>query len=198
MKHNRLITIASLLIFGSVALTAQVARPDTVVQLKNWATPLYWQPNQKERDAATQAIQQNGITPRLVFSSNQVSANALTFIAISPCRLIDTRGAAGNFNGVSPFSGPSISAGMTATVSGTVLGRGQRGHNAGPLRDDSIDCPSILAEPDGGSRCRGRGRLYLDVAVRLFATLRRDIKRSAGRNRGQRGHRPSRNGQRRN
>ena len=108
MKPNQLFRSVSLLILASVALTAQVARQETVVPLKNWATPLYWQPSQTERGASTTGAQ-------LAFSSNQVTTNALTFIAITPCRLIDTRGMAANFNGIAPFSGPSISAMSTVT-----------------------------------------------------------------------------------
>ena len=100
--------VLSLLILASGALTAQVARQETVVPLKNWATPLYWQPNQTERGVAAAGAQ-------LTFSSNQVSSNALTFIAITPCRLVDTQGAAANFNGIAPFSGPSIPATMSVT-----------------------------------------------------------------------------------
>jgi len=86
-------------------------RQGSFVPLKNWATPLYWQPSQAERQAAT-----TGITPQLQFSTNQVSTNALTFVAITPCRLVDTRGAADGFNGIAPFSGPSIPAAGTITI----------------------------------------------------------------------------------
>jgi hypothetical protein len=51
-----------------------------------------------------------------VFSANAVSTNALTFVAVTPCRLVDTRGAAAGFNGIQPFSGPSILAGGTLTI----------------------------------------------------------------------------------
>jgi hypothetical protein len=44
-----------------------------------------------------------------------VSTDALTFVAITPCRLVDTRGAGGGFNGNSPFAGPSIASGGTVT-----------------------------------------------------------------------------------
>jgi hypothetical protein len=88
-----------------VVLTAQKTQ-EIVVPLKNWATPLYWQPNQGERES----------TPQLQFSANAVSADALTFIAITPCRLVDTRGAAAGFNGMDPFAGPSIAAKGTLTV----------------------------------------------------------------------------------
>ncbi len=41
---------------------------------------------------------------------------ALQFYPVAPCRLVDTRGAAAGFNGLAPFSGPSISAGGTITI----------------------------------------------------------------------------------
>ncbi len=97
-----------------MVLTGQRA-PENAVPLKNWATPLYWQANQVERETAVQGLPQKA-APQLVFSANQVSANALTFIAITPCRLVDTRGAAAGFNGISPFSGPSIPALGTITI----------------------------------------------------------------------------------
>src|ERR1700722_4654938 len=103
----------SLLAFLPFMLTGLKAQ-EHVVPLKNWTTPLYWQPNQAEREAAARALPQNA-APQLQFSTNALSTNALTFIAITPCRLVDTRGAAAGFNGDSPFGGPSIPSGGTAT-----------------------------------------------------------------------------------
>ena len=40
----------------------------------------------------------------------------LQFYPVAPCRLVDTRGAAAGFNGIAPFSGPSIAAGGTLTI----------------------------------------------------------------------------------
>jgi hypothetical protein len=97
------------LLFLPLVLTGQRAQGN-VIPLKNWATPLYWQPNQAEREAAAKS------TPQLQFSANAVSTSALTFVAITPCRLVDTRGAATGFNGIAPFSGPSILAGGTLTI----------------------------------------------------------------------------------
>ena len=91
-----------------MALTAQALRHDDPVPLKNWAAPLYWQPNQVEREASRQSAAQ------IQFSSNaQVSNAALTFVAVSPCRLVDTRGASAGFIGSTPFNGPFIHAGQT-------------------------------------------------------------------------------------
>jgi len=94
----------SLLVFLPVVLIGQRAQ-ENVVPLKNWATPLYWHPNQAERETAARP------TPELKFSANQISAGALTFVAITPCRLVDTRGAAAGFIGVTPFNGPGVPAG---------------------------------------------------------------------------------------
>jgi Chaperone of endosialidase len=103
----------SLLAFLPVMLTGLKAQ-ENVVPLKNWSAPLYWQPNQAEREAAAKALAQNAV-PQFQLSANAVSTEALTFVAITPCRLVDTRGAGGGFNGDTPFSGPSITGGGTAT-----------------------------------------------------------------------------------
>ena len=42
--------------------------------------------------------------------------SGLKFYPVSPCRLVDTRGTAAGFNGISPFSGPSIQAGAAITI----------------------------------------------------------------------------------
>jgi hypothetical protein len=109
VKLNHLVRVVSLLVLASAALTAQVARPETVVPLKNWAAPLYWHPTPAERKAAANPV------PQLQFSANQVSADALTFVAVTPCRLVDTRGASAGFIGDTPFNGPSIAGGGIAT-----------------------------------------------------------------------------------
>lgn len=90
-----------------MALTAQEARD--VAPLKTWAAPLHWHANQAEQEA----IAMNA--PHLKFSATAVSTDALTFVAITPCRLVDTRGIVHGFDGISPFSGPSITGGGTAT-----------------------------------------------------------------------------------
>jgi hypothetical protein len=89
-----------------VVLTGQTAQ---VVPLKNWTAPLYWQPNQAGRQTAGRAAQ--GVRPLVTGSTS-----ALTFVAIAPCRLVDTRGTAAGFNGLSPFSGPSIAPGLPGTT----------------------------------------------------------------------------------
>ncbi len=101
---------ASLLMVLPIVLTGQRAQ-ENAVPLKNWATPLYWQPTQGERAASSQQA-----APQLQFSPSAVSNTALVFVAVTPCRLVDTRGAADGFNGISPFSGPSIADKGTITI----------------------------------------------------------------------------------
>jgi hypothetical protein len=43
-------------------------------------------------------------------------STSLQFYPVEPCRLVDTRGAAAGFNGIAPFSGPSIAGQGTLTI----------------------------------------------------------------------------------
>ena len=191
MKPNWL-RVISLLILASAALTAQVARQDNVVPLKNWATPLYWQPSQTENLGS--AVPQ----PQLQFSPNQVSTGALTFIAITPCRLIDTRGASANFNGIAPFSGPSIPA--TTMVTFPVQSASEASADTTPAPCGTI--PSIAEAyslnltvvPAGGGAVD-----YISMWPSGYPQpLRCHLERPSRGNRSQRRHRSCRNALRRN
>src|ERR1700684_942718 len=89
-----------LLAFLSMLSPAQERARENAVLLKNWATPLYWHPNQAEQADAVPHVSAAGASPE-----------TLNFVAMTPCRLVDTRGATQGFNGWTPFSGPSIPAG---------------------------------------------------------------------------------------
>lgn len=101
LKYSRN-AIAFLALVPSVLLGQRAQGTD--IPLKNWAAPLYWQPNQAERAASGKSGAQFQI------ASDATSTDSLVFVAISPCRLVDTRGAGGGFVGSSPFSGPYIQA----------------------------------------------------------------------------------------
>jgi hypothetical protein len=94
------------LLFLPVLATAQTAKE---IPLKNWAAPLYWSPNQAERETSVRTGSE--IRPMVT----PVSNSPLTFVAITPCRLVDTRGLPGGFTGVTPFSGPSFTPSSTVT-----------------------------------------------------------------------------------
>jgi hypothetical protein len=78
-------------------LTAQFAPDRDPAVLKNWATPLYWQP--------TQAQQEQSSTPLATTANLPLGNNALVFVAMTPCRIADTRAAQG-FSGA--FGPPGL------------------------------------------------------------------------------------------
>jgi hypothetical protein len=95
------------LILIPAALVAQDARD--VIPLKNWSNPLFWRANEAEREAT------GAPAPQIQFSGSQVSPNALSFVAITPCRLLDTRGTATGFSSGAPYNAPIAAAG-TLTI----------------------------------------------------------------------------------
>ncbi|MBV9769992.1 MAG: tail fiber domain-containing protein [Bryobacterales bacterium] len=97
------------LAFLPMVVSAQSARGGAI-PLKNWPTPLYWRANRAEREAAGKPA------PQLLLSGSAVSGDALTFVAVTPCRLVDTRGMVAGFDGILPFSGPAIAAASTLTI----------------------------------------------------------------------------------
>src|SRR5580700_700717 len=97
MNANDLGRVASLLIAMPVLLTAQLARDRDPVMLKNWAAPLYWQP--------TRALEGSSATPLAATANLPLGANALVFVAMTPCRIADTRTGQG-FSGA--FGPPSL------------------------------------------------------------------------------------------
>jgi sugar lactone lactonase YvrE len=65
---------------------------------------------------ASQAGSANYAAAASVTQSFAVNPAGLQFYPVTPCRLVDTRGAAAGFNGIAPFSGPSIPSGGTLTI----------------------------------------------------------------------------------
>jgi hypothetical protein len=102
----------SLLAFLPLMLNGQRTQ-ENIVPLTNWPTPLFWQPSPAEREVAGKDLQQLRLLPR---SEPAHIGPALIFVAITPCRLVDTRGIAGGFNAPSPWSGPSIPGGGTINL----------------------------------------------------------------------------------
>ena len=99
MKLTYLVRGASALVLMSAALIAQIPGQRDVAPLKNWPTPLYWQksPAEKGAQSTTEAVK-----PDLQFPAG-VSTDALTFVAMTPCRLVDTRSAYNPSGYTSPY-----------------------------------------------------------------------------------------------
>jgi hypothetical protein len=94
MNANCLCGSVSLLAIASTMITAQVRRtPDTVL-LKHWPAPLYWQPQTAQATAA------------------DPPPNPLVLVAMTPCRVVDTRASQGF---PAPFGAPSLAGGASRT-----------------------------------------------------------------------------------
>jgi hypothetical protein len=102
MNANDLLRAVSLLAMVPVALTAQLAQRNDPVMLKHWQAPLFWQPTPTTSDNHALAL------PIIL----PTATNALVFVAITPCRVVDTRTGQG-FTG--PFGPPSLSGGAIRT-----------------------------------------------------------------------------------
>jgi hypothetical protein len=102
MTANNLSRALTLLAVLPIAITAQVAREHDVVPLKHWAAPLYWQPAQPAAEERSVAVA----------ASLPAGANALVFVAMTPCRVVDTRAAQG-FPGA--FGAPPLAGGTSRT-----------------------------------------------------------------------------------
>ena len=103
------IAIPFLSIAASLSL-AQV-KDDAVGPVSNWAAPLYW----RATVSKTASAHRNGRTEEAI--GREVIGTATTtlgvpavFVAITPCRLADTRA------GGAPFGGPPLGAGQTRVI----------------------------------------------------------------------------------
>ena len=107
-------------------------------------------------------------------------ATGLQFYPLAPCRLVDTRGAAAGFNGIAPFSGPSIAALATLTIPVQSIAEAAVDTSPSPCGVIPLSAQAysfnLTAVPHQG----GRGRLRVAVALGHDATVRRDVERPAG------------------
>jgi hypothetical protein len=105
MRSRRVLLALAILPFViPVTLMAQFQRDN--VPLKPWPAPLYWQPNQSEKLLAEPASFNNGA------AGDTRPTNSLVFVAMTPCRVVDTRTGSG-FTGA--FGSPSLIGGARRT-----------------------------------------------------------------------------------
>jgi len=104
MNANRLCRITSLLILLPILLNAQLARQHDPVTLKHWLAPLYYQP-------APASAEENAVAPAA--NATGLPASALVFVAMPPCRVVDTRTIGQGLTGA--FGPPSLSGGVSRT-----------------------------------------------------------------------------------
>src|SRR5262249_13538852 len=87
-----------------IILTAQIQRD--IVPLKPWPAPLFWQPSQAESPVFASKPDADN------FSGATIPANALVFVGMTPCRVVDTRSTSG-FTGA--FGPPNLAGGGSRT-----------------------------------------------------------------------------------
>jgi hypothetical protein len=105
MILTRLVVVSVL--WASAAAAQWLQAPD-VAPLKHWPAPLYYQPPLASNTAATPKIRAQREAADL-----PLGASALVFVAMNPCRIVDTRSGSG-FTGA--FGPPALSAGATRTI----------------------------------------------------------------------------------
>ena len=111
MNSTYLHRVIALLVVIPLAVSAQIPRGRGVVQLRNWAAPLYWQPAQREVQNAAATLSSGA---ELAAASVASTPGAYAFVAMTPCRIMDTRG---NSGFLTPFGPPSLAGNSTRTFS---------------------------------------------------------------------------------
>jgi hypothetical protein len=97
----------SLVVLLPIALSAQIANDP--IPLKNWPAPLYWHPSGAESRAVVAREAHPEAVGKTASAASQVN---LTFVAMTPCRVVDTRAGQG-FSG--SFGPPSLAGQATRT-----------------------------------------------------------------------------------
>ena len=106
MNANGRCRITSLLIVLPMLLNAQLSRQHDPVALKHWLAPLYWQSTQASAEEHT-------VAPAANATGLPANANPLVFVAMPPCRVVDTRTIGQGLTGA--FGPPSLAAGAVRT-----------------------------------------------------------------------------------
>ena len=100
--------IATLSLMIPITLIAQVQRD--IAPLKPWPAPLYWQPTFAESQAAAKQDTVEGLSTDTTLAATPVGS--LVFVAVTPCRIADTRDA----TFPAGFGPPSLGANTTRTM----------------------------------------------------------------------------------
>src|SRR5438552_3543873 len=96
---------ASLLAIGSLEMSGQFPRHRDAVVLQHWQSPLYWQQALPRQEANAPASAPGTATL-------PTPATSLVFVALPPCRVVDTR-TSGGFSGA--FGPPTVGGGTSRT-----------------------------------------------------------------------------------
>jgi Chaperone of endosialidase len=109
MVVRRLAVVAAGVVFSAgLAIAREPLRANPSERPSNWTAPPYWTPSETARDGSFETLPQEsgevGLEPL-----GALPSSPLPFTAITPCRIVDTRGANGS------FGGPALVANATRT-----------------------------------------------------------------------------------
>jgi hypothetical protein len=105
---NRKLFATVLLVLWPIAISAQNLQQN--IPIKNWPTALYWQPSiQEQQSSEFGSLDNEG---NAVARADTLPTGSLVFVAMTPCRIADTRTGSG-FSGA--FGSPNLFAAMTRT-----------------------------------------------------------------------------------
>src|ERR1035441_10614080 len=111
LKFTSLIAAASLLsLLLTRSATGQNRNLNTDLPISTWQAPAFWDASSAHRDPLDRERLQSA-RPTPDAASGTPLSNSLTFVAIVPCRLVDTRGATGD-----SFGSPAMNANETRTI----------------------------------------------------------------------------------
>jgi hypothetical protein len=105
MKSTQSLSVIGAALVFSVSLARGQEGPDPsarAAQIANWPAPAYWSPSAQP---ASVHEREAGVRPEAV---EALSTSPLPFIGITPCRVVETRGAVG------PYGGPALVGGGPA------------------------------------------------------------------------------------
>src|SRR5260370_41612668 len=92
MTTNNVGAVSFLLLLPMALPAQQSGREHNVAPLKQWAAPLYWQPTSAEARANVNEPATGNAAGILATSAPPPNGtSALVFVAMTPCRLADTR-----------------------------------------------------------------------------------------------------------
>jgi hypothetical protein len=113
MATQSALTLGTIVLFLLTPMNLMAQPQQDPALLRNWPAPMYWQPSQSEEQTSRARTDRVAIVSLTdVGAQAQTPANSLVFVAMTPCRVVDTRTGSG-FSGA--FGPPSLVGGASRT-----------------------------------------------------------------------------------
>jgi hypothetical protein len=107
MRVRIILSVTAILAFDMAPICKAQLTPESVDQIGNWPAPLYWQPGSPH---SGHTGHHGRVREDAAKSATSTPGAPAIFVAMSPCRIVDTR------NPLPPFGGPVFYAGEIRTI----------------------------------------------------------------------------------